>query len=138
MVVKAAQRDRSESATDEVKERAIKFVITGDPHSSRIAVNSHGKYASGASLYPFYKDELGERLRYGYYIIGNYFARQNSFFHSVVIREEEKRLLLYDPWDGTSWSFSAEQLFVSGFITNLGGGTIEWVQYVERPPACSA
>ena len=129
LIVKAAQCGQSELGTDENKMRAVKFVVTGDPLSSRITVNSYGQYASGLSLHPFYEEVLSGFLRDGYFAIGNYYASRMSFFHSVVIRRQDDSLSLYDPWDGSEYLFSAEQLFVSGFVTNLGKGLLEWVQY---------
>ena len=118
--------DRPEG--DEGKERALKYVITGDPESKEIEVRTFGQHGSTNTLYQAYAHQLVTILDRVGCVIGNY-QKTNGNYHSVVLIKTSHGIQLYDPWDGFFENFSVEQIFQSGFLSNSGSGIIHWIQY---------
>jgi len=114
---------------DEGKERALKYVITGDPGSKAIEVKTLGQFGSADTLYQACAPRLFTILGRAGCVIGNY-QKINGNYHSVVLIRTSDGIRLYDPWDGFYGNFSVEQVFQSGFLSNSGPGIIRWIQYV--------
>jgi hypothetical protein len=118
------------TATDDVKERAVRFVVTGNPTGVQIEVNTYGRFASGMSARRFFEDVLCKRQPKCVCFIGNCFLPESTVFHSVFIKGNPHELYVCDPWDGATISADAEQLFEGGIRMSLGIGTVEWIQYI--------
>ena len=114
---------------DEGKERALKYVIAGNPDSNEIEVKTLGQCASARTLYQTCAHQLFTIIGCSGCVIGNY-QKINGNYHSVVLFESDNKVQLYDPWDGFSCGFTMEQIFQSGFLSNSGPGVIKWIQYV--------
>ena len=114
---------------DEGKERALKYVITGDPGSKEIEVKTLGLFRGADTLYQTCASQLFTILNRTSCVIGNY-QKINGNYHSVVLIRTGDNIRLYDPWDGYSEIFSVQQVFQSGFLSNSGPGVIRWIQYV--------
>ena len=113
------------------KERALKYVIAGDPDSETPVIRTLGKYDDKHSLYQIYGQSLFDLLDCSGCVIGNY-QKLNGSYHSVVLSRTEKGLKLFDPWDGFADEFTVEQIFQSGFLSNSGPGIVKWIQYVAE------
>ena len=117
--------------TDAAKIRALRYVVTGDIHSSAIEVVSIGQSQSETDLLTAAGAEIREASAHGRCIIGN-FIKISGLSHSVVlIPKSDKLFLLYDPWDGYSDLVTDRQVFQTGFLTSQGPGRVAWLQYIR-------
>ncbi len=118
-------------ATDEDKENALKYVITGSIYGD-IDVKTLGSYYSNENLLGKYNTLIVEILNKNKYIIGNYVIEDIGIAHSIVLEYlGEHKISLYDPWDGYETTILLEQVFITGFSTNRGYGHIQWIQYID-------
>lgn len=118
------------SATDEDKENALKYVITGDIYGGS-NVKTVGEYYKNQNLLEIGNFDLKNLLNSEKAFIGNY-VLDDGMAHSVVIKGVRKnKAMIYDPWDGYKKIVTLEETFVYGFRTNKGYGKIQWIQYVE-------
>jgi hypothetical protein len=129
-IVHASGAGQTGTATDDVKERAVKFVITGNPESTLVDVNTYGKLTSGVSVYPFFRDTLCSCKDDDLCFIGNCFLLESAAFHSVFVKGNMNVLHVYDPWNGDTLAVSAERLFERGISLPLGTGAVKWIQYI--------
>jgi hypothetical protein len=129
-IVHASGAGKMGTATDGIKERAVRFVITGEPENERVKVNTYGKFGSGVSVHPFFNDILCKNNGQDIGFIGNCFLPASVVFHSIFADGNRRALQIYDPWDGASFSVDTEQLFASGVKLSLGQAVAEWIQYV--------
>lgn len=117
---------------DTSKISALKYAITGSAQAFDIQVISRGHVNNPSSLLDQYQDEIETAFAGDRWMIGNYISSMNQKPHSVaLIAEENKRIRLFDPWDGFSDIYTLDQIFRTGFLTSLGQGLIKWIQYVR-------
>lgn len=118
-------------ATDDDKERALKYVITGSIYGN-ISVKTIGQYYSYDNLLSRVDINIKSLIKEKKYFIGNYVLKNTGVAHSVVvIFYDETRVLIYDVWDGYKQIITLEECFATGFLTNKGYGYIQWIQYID-------
>ena len=115
---------------DEGKERALKYIVTGDPFSTKINILTIGRSDMGDTLFQSDLKELMVVMERGISVIGNY-QRIDGNYHSVVLSKALTGIKLYDPWDGFAGMFTFAQMFHSGFLSNSGPGVIKWIQFIN-------
>lgn len=116
---------------DEGKARALRYIITGDPDSYSPEIVICGHYRASQDMLSTSANQIREAMERGNCFIGNY-RRQNGLFHSVVLcPNPEFQIELYDPWDGYKAQYTLTQMFRSGFLSNMGPGVIQWIQYIR-------
>lgn len=126
---KTVNPDGNAPEGDEGKARAIKYVISGDPNGAVPSVSTLGDYRTHG-LWHDRKPQLDTILTSPFCMIGNY-QRITGDFHSLVLKSEEGKVVIYDPWDGSTGRFTVGQAFGTGFLLNTGPGVIKWIQYIQ-------
>lgn len=134
MIVEAAQEkglnaDGNSPMGDAEKIRALKYVVSGNPHSTEVSIRTLG-YVDSSDLLEEAGEELVFVLNRPSCTIGNY-QRITGDYHSLVLLPKDSGIILYDPWDGFCEWFTVRQVFSTGFLLNTGPGIIRWIQYIQ-------
>lgn len=125
-------KDENFVADDDTKIRALKYVISGNTQSFGLQVINLGFYNDEVSLLDRYHNEIETAFATDRWMIGNYLSELTQKPHSVVLMTDKSgKIRLFDPWDGFNDIYSLDQIFKTGFLTNLGQGIIRWIQYVR-------
>lgn len=124
--------DGNLAGDDFVKERGLKYVVTGDCSSDAIQIANIGEFDARESLLFWYKNQIQAVFEQNGYMIGNAILYPQGICHSFVLLDwtVNDEILLYDPWDGNFHFFTVSDVFDKGFHTILGTGVIKWLQYI--------
>jgi hypothetical protein len=127
-IVKNANDGNEGVAWDQGKENAIKYAATGDIHTKWISVETVGSYygmlESGYNmLLDFWCAEKGQHCA-----IGNFYVANLNKAHSVVLRGDDKKIRLYDPWTGYNYHCTPEEIFSQGIDCEWGQMVVSWIQ----------
>lgn len=117
---------------DEMKIRGLRYVVTGDCESPLVQAVTLGNYDSADSLLDSHGMEIERVFKKKEYLIGNAILYPRGLCHSFVLLEwkEDGSIVLFDPWDGSTGRYGAEEVFYTGFLSAGGSGIVKWIQYI--------
>ena len=130
-IVKSANDGNMGMAWDLGKENALRYAVTGDMRTGKISVFTIGSQnesnkARQNALMEYWCS--GNRFRFA---IGNFYIAGLDKAHSVALRGNENKVLLYDPWSGYNYQCKPEDIFVRGISSRLGQVMISWMQIIN-------
>lgn len=128
---KSAHMDLNVTGDETDKIRALKYVVTGNCECTQIQVMSIGYFNDALPLIDMYTSTIHSILIKQNWVIGNYIIMGRGIAHSVVLIPQDNLFIrIYDPWDGFTEIYTVDQIFRTGFLTNLGAGIVKWIQYI--------